>query len=383
MNRTIYLDNNSTTAIDRRVVQAMNAVHEQGYTNPASQHRLGQAARSRLEELRSEIIRMLGGDPGGRHPDRLVFTSGGTESNNLAVLGTLFDPSGTCRTSWIVSRLEHPSVTALAPLVQLRGGQVDWIPVAGDGRIRARSLIDRLSGQPGLVSLMLANNETGVVQPVGEIGMACRSCRIRLHTDAVQAVGKIPVDFRRLAVDMLSFSAHKFHGPRGIGGLLIGPDVALQPMLWGGFQQQGLRPGTEDLALVVGMHRALELALEEMDSGLNALRLRFEQSLKKAIPSVVIVGESTDRLPQTTCVAFPGLDRQALLLAADMRGLAISTGSACASGSSDPSPVLLAMGLPNEQIEGAIRVSLSRQTTASEIDRAVEILASIVEKMGS
>ena len=238
--------------------------------------------------------------------------------------------------------------------------------------------------KPHLVSVMLGNNETGVIQPVAEIAQLCRAAGAIMHTDAVQAAGKIPVKFRALGVDALTIAAHKFHGPRGIGALLVRHDVKLEPMLFGGFQQVGLRPGTEPTALAVGMCRALELWHIEGEARtrrLTELRDRFEAKLRAAVPDLVINGESAERLPHTSNIAFLGLDRQALVMALDLAGVACSTGSACASGSSEPSPVLLAMQAPAEVISSSLRFSLGAGITAAEIDEAAARIIKIVNDL--
>ena len=288
---------------------------------------------------------MLGARLTGLSADRLIFTSGGTEANNLALRGSTTAPG-----QLIVSAIEHPSVLQTADFLAhtepIASGS-RWIPRAGlrqppwrKGSIRVR-----------LVSVMLANHETGVLQPVEEMAAACREKAVLFHTDAVQAVGKIPLDFRRLDVDMLSFSAHKFHGPVGVGGLLLRHGLLPEPILHGGFQQRGIRPGTEPVALILGMRRALELwhrSASECARRLQRQRNRFEALLLQGLPGMAINGGEAARVPHTTNISFAGADRQALLMALDLAGIACSTGSACASGSSEPSPVLRAMGVSDD-----------------------------------
>ncbi len=381
----IYLDNNATTTLDPRVIETMHEYLQRGYVNPSSQHRPGQAARRELERLRHEIVEMLGGVTGGRSPDRLIFTSGGTESNNLALLGIGLDPRGQGTGRVVVSSIEHPSIGMTADVLAQRGCDVAQIPAGTSGQIEGPDVGDILNESTSLVSVMWANNETGVVQPIGSWCEAAHRHGALFHTDAVQAIGKTEVHFRESGADMLTLAAHKFHGPRGIGALLVKHDVVLRPILFGGFQQSGMRPGTEDVVLVAGLHRALQVYLDEGRAAreqMAALRDRLESGLLQRIPSAIVIGSLSERLPHTSCISFPGLDRQAILLAADMAGLAIATGSACASGSSEPSPVLTAMGLDPLAIEGAIRISLSRRTTVDEIDQAISIIAEIVGKIG-
>lgn len=373
--KQIYLDNNSTTEIDPSVVEVMNECYAAGYVNPASQHRSGQIARRRLESLRTEIVSMLGGKTEGMDADRLVFTSGGTESNNLAVLGLAMDADPSKRSDKdpkqiLVSAIEHPSVIAAGQALVEQGFSVRSIPVDRNGVVIVDEFRKLLSEPTRLVSLMLANNETGVIQPVKEVSEICREQGVLLHTDAVQAVGKIDVDFGQLDVDALSLTAHKLHGPRGIGALLTKHSVTLRPIIFGGFQQMAIRPGTEDVALVAGLHRALQLHSPERHLRMQQLRDELQCAILQSCPDAVINGGEAPRTPHTLNLSFPGVNRQALLMAADMAGLAISTGSACASGSSEPSPVLVAMGADLDVIEGSIRVSLGAFTTASEINQA-------------
>jgi cysteine desulfurase len=386
----IYLDNNSTTPIDPRVIEAMAAAWKDCGANPASQHAAGRKARRMLEDAREGILDLLGAKNGRMDADQLVFTSGGTEANNLALFGLVAltsagtkagvgplpnppPPNAPPRVG--VSPLEHPSISSALTELSRRG------VLFGNCAVTSAGIVDvtRWHEPPGptpcnLVSIMLANNETGIIQPVAEIASACHQERGALmHTDAVQAVGKIPVHFRGLGADAMTVAPHKFHGPLGIGALIIKHGIKLQPQLFGGFQQAGIRPGTENVALAVGFHTALKLAITELAkraAQMQSLRDELEEALRAELDKVVIIGESEARLPNTSCISFPGLDRQALVMALDLTGVACSTGSACASGSSEPSPSLVAMGLPQAVIQGAIRFSLGAFTTAEEITEA-------------
>ncbi len=382
---SIYLDYNSTTPIDPAVAAAMARCHAAGYVNPASQHQLGQQARTELESIRTSIIRQLGGSFRGMDTDTLIFTSGGTESNNLAVTGLALANSDVAKRV-ILSPVEHPSVLAVADYLKAHGFQVVTIPVDRQGVCKLDRLRELLAEPTALVSVQLANHETGVLQPVPEIAKLCHDHGALIHTDAVQAVGKIPVNFSQLGVDALTLTAHKFHGPRGIGGLLVRHGVTLQPMLFGGFQQMGLRPGTEDVALVTGMNAALELCTdntEQLREHLCSLRDRLLKLLLDEIPDLVVNGGAAEKVPQTLNVSLSDVDRQAFLMAADMNGIAISTGSACASGSSEPSPVLMAMRANQATIEGAVRISVGRTTTAEEIDHAAATFSRIFQHLSS
>ncbi|MEO8495770.1 MAG: cysteine desulfurase family protein [Planctomycetota bacterium] len=366
----LYLDNNATTAMLPEVAEVIHEAHRAGYVNPASQHQSGQRARRVLEDARERITKLLGGQTTGLKPDRLVFTSGGTESNNLALRGLTVDSRGA---NIVVSPVEHPSILETARQLERAGVEVRRLPVDRDGVVQADRLCELLDERTRLVSVMLGNHETGVLQPVEKIASVAREHGVPTHSDGVQAVGKIHIDFRALGVDALTLSAHKLHGPVGIGGLLLRHDVAPLPMLAGGFQQQGIRPGTESVALTLGFLRALELWAEqaaEIERHMCCMREMLETRLRAEIPSLVINGSAANRLPHTSNISFPGLNRQAIVLALDMAGVACSTGSACASGSSERSPVLIAMGLPEPVIEGSIRISSSRLTTAADIELA-------------
>jgi cysteine desulfurase len=372
----IYLDNNATTRLDPEVAEAMGRVWALGPLNPSSQHRAGRRARNLLDEAISEIGRGLGADvdsPGG---DSLVLTSGGTEANSLAVLG-IGDPAGPL----VISALEHPSVLEPARAEAQAGREVRLIPLTSAGQIDmavARELILARTPRPALVSVMSANNETGVLQPIAELAELCREAAILLHVDATQTVGKLPLDFDALGLAALSAAAHKFHGPVGIGLLLVRSGVSLRPALRGGEQQLGKRAGTEPVGLAVGMATALTIALRQLDASATRMRQcrdRLETGLLSDFPDLVIHGAAAPRLPGTSCVSFPGADRQAMLMALDIAGVACSSGSACASGSSRPSHVLAAMGVARELIDTALRFGFSRFSTADDADRAVELIS--------
>ncbi len=367
----IYLDNNSTTVIDPLVMDAMAECHRSGFVNPASQHRSGQIARERLETTRESIIELLGGEIKGMGTDELIFTSGGTEANNLVIRGLCGSSPGRV----LVSEIEHPSILGAAEHLVRKGFQVERIPVDQHGVVDLNELKAMLTRPARLLSVMLVNNETGVIQPIQEIAGLCRDKNILVHTDAVQAIGKIPINFGALGVDAMTFTAHKLHGPRGIGALMVRSGVQVAPILFGGFQQQAIRPGTEDVALACGLGTAISLGISELEKDstfIRSLRDRLERRLHEALDHVVVNGKGAERACHTSNVSLIGLNRQAFLMAADMAGLAISTGSACASGSSDPSHVISAMTDNSAIIESSLRISLSRMTTGSEIDSAAD-----------
>ncbi len=381
----IYLDHNSTTPTRPEVVEAMSRCYAAGYANPASQHQPGQRARRVLEDARQRVGKILGADLNCLKPDRLIFTSGGTEANNLAILG-IAQAGGNEAGRLIVSSIEHACVLEAAEHLLELGWRLDTLSVDRQGVVQTDALPSLLapttdvssseaSGETArLVSVMLANHETGVLQPIEQLAALCRSAGVPLHTDAVAAAGKVPIDFRSLGVTALSIAAHKFQGPLGVGALIVRHDATLAPMLFGGHQQEGLRPGTESVALAVGMQTALELWHKERDEHcrkLTALRDRFESKLKAGRPGVIVHSEAAARLPNTSNIAFPGLEGQILLLALDMAGIACSVGSACASGSTELSPTLRAMGLPNDIVASSLRFSVGATTTGSQIDEAV------------
>lgn len=393
----IYLDNNATTPIDPRVVDAMTRAWRECGANPASQHGPGRKARRMLEEAREGIAELLGAKTGGMDSDQVIFTSGGTEANNLAIFGLLAATKPGRRmpndvlilndVSILVSPLEHHSVLRAADELPRDGSRVEMFPVEPSGTVNvaeAARLIVIM--QPPLVCLMLANNETGVVQPVTRIAELCRRQSVLLHTDVAQAVGKIPVNFRELGADVMSVAPHKFHGPIGVGALVVRHGIKLQPQLHGGFQQAGLRPGTENVALAVGFHEALRLAVTELAeraARMQSLRDSLEDHLLREVPDAIVIGKDSPRLPNTSCIAFPGVDRQQLVIALDLAGVACSTGSACASGSSELSPALLAMGLPKAVAESAIRLSLGAFTTAEEAAEAARLISKTVNALRS
>jgi cysteine desulfurase len=392
MKKFIYLDHNSTAPMLPEVAHKMTECFAAGFVNPASQHRPGQMARKHLEDSRRKIANLLGAKTSGMDTDQLIFTSGGTESNNLAILGLVnaLDSESTNRPNLftpqhvLVSSIEHPSVIGAAEQLVRLGHSVDKIPVDQNGVCCVDRLDSMIHDNTKLVSLMLANNETGVVQPVKEVAQFCRDRSILFHTDAVQAVGKIPVHFRDLSVDALSFTGHKFGGPRGIGGLILKHGLTIAPLQYGGFQQMALRPGTEDVAIVAGMETALEIFYQNQNdyySNVLLLRNDLEKTLRNRFPSLVVNGARAPRLPHVSNLSFAGVDRQSFLMAADIEGLAISTGSACASGSSELSPVLLAMGLEKNIIENSVRISLGVSNTREEIDDTVEIISRVLNQL--
>jgi cysteine desulfurase len=369
----VNLDHNATTPVLPEVAEAMAACYGQGYANPASQHQAGRRARRVLEDAREAIGQVLGANLGGRQPDRVIFTSGGTEANNLAIFGLAH--AGSAEPGEIISSaIEHPSVQGPLAHLESLGWLVHRVGVTRDGMVRLDQFETLINPRTRLVSIMLGNNETGVLQPIANLARMAAAHGVPMHTDAVQVVGKLPVAFGALGVTALSLTAHKFHGPAGVGALLLAGGSRMSPFLLGGFQQGGLRPGTEPVALAVGLRRALELFQAEAEpraQRMRELRNRLEAALKAGFEGTRVNGVGASRLPHTSNLAFLGLDRQALAMALDLAGVACSTGSACASGSSEPSHVLLAMGCSREIVASSLRFSSGAETTAAEIDEAV------------
>lgn len=381
---SIYLDHNATTPIHPDVVRAMDRSYAEGYANPASQHRPGQQARKVLEDARERIAQILGADLTGNQPDRLIFTSSATEANNLAVLG-IARAGGAEPGQVIISAVEHPSVIEPAEQLMEQGWEYDGLAVDSHGVVRTELLPGLLTEKARLVSVTLGNHDTGVLQPVPRLAELCNRAGVPLHTDAAQVVGKLEVGFRQLGVASMSLGAHKFRGPLGIGALIVRHDVALRPLMFGGPHQWGKRPGTESVALAVGMLTALEIWQKERQDHtqrMTALRDRFESGLRAGVPGMIVNGGGARRLPNTSNVAFPGPDGQVLLMALDLSGVACSVGSACSSGSMELSPTLRAMGLANEIVARSLRFSLGATTTQAEVDEAVRRILHVYAELG-
>jgi cysteine desulfurase len=390
----IYLDHNSTTPIDPAVVEAMARAWKDFGANPASQHALGRKARRALEDAREGLLELLGANSSGMDADQLIFTSGGTEANNLALFGLITLPGmenyqhvqETFGSDLLISTVEHPSIQAAALELRRRGCRVRFASVTNSDNRTGSEFQDALNDLPQLCSVMLANNETGIIHPLAQIADECHERIAAIHTDAVQAVGKIPVNFRDLGVNAMTVAPHKFHGPLGIGALVLSHSEKLQPQVFGGFQQSGLRPGTENVALAIGFHEALKIATADLTNRaarMQSLCDQLENSLRAELLDLIVIGENSARLPNTSCIAFPGINRQALVMALDLAGVACSTGSACASGSSEASPTLVAMGLPKAVVEGSIRLSLGAFTTPAEVGEASRRIINCVKHLRS
>ena len=375
----VYLDHNATTPLHPEVLAAMLPFLTERFGNPSSLHAWGQEARQALEQARTTVARALGsGDK-----DSVVFTAGGTESDNLALLGAAAAQETRGR-HVIVSAVEHHAVLHAAAHLQRHGFAVTRLPVDGQGLLDPDEVRRAIRPDTILVSLLHGNNETGVLFPIDRVGRICRERGVTFHTDAVQSFGKLPLDVGALQVDLLSLSGHKIHGPKGVGALFIRRGTQMQALIHGGTQERSRRAGTENVAAAVGLARATELALLDQEAAakrLADLRDRLEHGLMSALRGVLRNGHAIERLPHTTNLAFAGAEAESLILALDLSGVGISSGAACSSGSLEPSHVLAAMGLPRERAESSVRFSLGRGTTPEEIARVLEILPPIVERM--
>ena len=376
----VYLDHNSTTPLAPEVLEAMKPYWLEEYGNASSIHWYGQRAKAAVEEARLEVARLINADPA-----EVVFTSGGTEGDNAAVLGVVEAAKSESR-HVITTSIEHHAVLYAARAVDQRGVQVTYVPVGPSGIVDPEDVERAIRPDTVLISVMHANNELGTIQPVEEIGRIAREHGIPFHSDAVQSVGKIPVDVRQLALDLLSLSAHKLGGPKGVGALYIRRGTALRPLLYGGHHERDRRPGTENVPGIVGLGKAASLAREHPEEEADRLRILrdcLEQGILRTVPQVRPNGHARRRLHTTTNLRFDGVDGEALVIALDLKGVACSTGAACSSGSLEPSHVLAAIGLTREQARSSIRFSLGRSSSGEDVDRALEVLPGVVERLRS
>jgi cysteine desulfurase len=376
--KRIYLDHNATTPMTREVLSAMLPYLTEEYGNASSIHAYGQNARDAVEKARASVARFLGALPAD-----IMFTSGGTESNNHAILGAVAAVPRPVR-HVITSAIEH--VAVLDPCRALLKGGIDLtiLPINSDGVVNVEDVRSAIRPETVLISLMLANNEIGTIQPIEKIGKIAAAKGIVFHADAVQAAGKIPIDVNNLGVNLLSISAHKFCGPKGVGALYIRKGTALAPLLYGGHSERDRRPGTEDVAAIAGMGRAAELAayaLAEDSQRIGRLRDRLERGLLERVPHAWINGARAPRVPNTANLTFPFIEGEAIVIALDLKGIACSTGAACSSGAVEPSHVLLALGLAPEDARASLRLSLGHQTTDAEIDFTLETIPPVIERL--
>lgn len=372
----IYLDHAATTPVREEVRDAMLPLLTERFGNPSSVHSWGREARAALEGARARLAAAIGAQPG-----EIVFTRGGTEADNLAVLGR----SRREREAPIVcSAIEHRAVLSSAAAAEAEGATLRLLPVTPAGVVDLEALEPLLAGNPSVVSAMWVNNEIGTVQPVREIAAACEKRGVAFHSDAIQALGKVPVRVDETPISLLSMSAHKIYGPKGTGALFVRKGTELAPLIHGGGQERKVRPGTEDVAGAVGFALAADLAVSEMEREalrLRTLRDRLEGALREGVPGLVVNGGDAERSPSILNVSVPGANSETLLLSMDMEGLAVSSGSACSSGAVRPSHVLTAMGLPEEVAGPSVRFSLGRGTTDAAIDRVISVFPRLMERL--
>jgi cysteine desulfurase len=374
----IYLDYNSTTPVDRAVLDAMLPYFADNFGNASSIHSSGQRGRSAVDAARDSVAALIGAKTA-----EIVFTSGGTEADNLALFGSVA-ASNHSRKHIITTAIEHHAVLNAAQALEKQGIDVTYVPVGASGIVDPQDVRRALRPETILISVMHANNELGTIQPIEEIGRIAAEADVYFHCDAVQSAGKLPLDVNRLGVDLLSISAHKIYGPKGVGALYVRAGTPLEPQFHGGHHERDRRPGTENVPGIVGFGKAAELArmrLTTDSARIESLRDRLEEMLVSSLASVRVNGDRSRRVPNTTNLAFTAAGGEALVIALDLRGVACSTGAACSSGAVEPSHVLLAIGLSPDEARSSLRFSLGRTTTAAEIDRAADIIPPAVERL--
>ena len=380
----VYLDNSATTAMAPEVIEAMLPYFSEEMGNAQSVHSFGQRAKAAVEKARREVAALINAAPA-----EIVFVSGGTEADNLAIRG-IAEAHGDHGRHIITTRIEHPAVLATCEALEAVGYRVTHLPVFRNGIVSVDDVRQAISDDTILISIMLANNETGTIEPIEQISAVVTDARSRgldhlhFHTDAVHAVGKTGLDVKRLGVDLLSLSGHKIHGPKGIGALYVRKGTRLKKLLYGGHHERDRRAGTENVPGIVGLGRAADLGRAQLDERIGRMReFRdcLEQQITSRFPDVRINGDKQERLPNVSNMSFDGVDGESLLIALDLKGIAVSTGSACASGSLEPSHVLQALGLTRDEVRGSLRFSLGAYTTRAEIDYAVSALAETLTRL--
>ncbi|MEZ6134526.1 MAG: cysteine desulfurase family protein [Pirellulaceae bacterium] len=377
----IYLDNNATTQLDPLVAERLLQLSQTLIANPSSQHRAGRQALALLESAKTDLLRVVDAPCAGMDTANIILTSGGTEANNLAVHSFCHARPGAI----IVGATEHPSIIAAAQHSLLCGRRVHYLSVDQGGLHDLNQLEEWLKGEPvAIVSVMLGNNETGVLADLQAICQLCQRYSVPVHSDVVQAVGKVPMSMQQMGLSALTITAHKLHGPVGIGALIALNSIPIEPLLVGGGQQVGMRAGTEPVILAVAFAEAMLQITAAQEAGvyqsLGKLRDQFESAMLE-LPHTQVIAQSSPRLPHTSNISFGGTDRQALHMALDLAGVACSAGSACSSGSSRPSPILLAMGLPDDLVQSCLRFSFSKFTTASDVNQAIDIIHRVTAKL--
>ena len=376
--RRVYFDHSATTHVLKEVYDAMTPYFLERFGNPSSIHSYGREAKVALEDARKKVAELISADPA-----EIVFTSGGTESDNLAIKGTAMY-KGKMKGHIITTTIEHHAILEPCEFLKRFGFEVTHIPVSSEGLVDVGQIESAIKNDTVLITVMAANNEIGTIQPIREIGKLARSKGIPFHTDAVQAIGKMPVDVKADNIDMLSLSAHKFHGPKGVGALYVRKGTKLEPILQGGGQERGLRSSTVNVAGAIGLGKAAEIAKRDMEMTCQKM-MRLRDKMFKAVPELVphsyVNGHRTTRLVNNAHFRFDYIEGEGLILQLDFKGIAASTGSACSTGSLEPSHVLLALGLTHEQAHGSLRVTLGRENTEEEVDYLLEVLPEVVEKL--
>ena len=376
--RRVYLDHNATTPVDPEVLAAMLPFFADEFGNASSIHSFGQRTRAAVERARESVAALV-----GARPAEIVFTSGGTESDNHAIFGVVAAARGE-RKHVITTAIEHHAVLNACQAVERSGVEVTYLPVGREGRVDPDDVRRSIRPETVLITVMHANNELGTLQPIEEIGRIAAEADVYFHTDAVQSAGKVALNVDRLGADLLSISGHKLYAPKGVGALYVRKGTRLKPLLYGGHHERDRRPGTENVAGIVGLGRAAELAqrsLPEQSARMAALRDRLEQGLLEQVPHAQVNGSREHRTPNTTNITFPFIEGEALVIALDLKGLACSTGAACSSGAIEPSHVLTAIGLPPEDARASLRFSLGRENTEEDVAFALTVIPSAVEHL--
>ncbi|HWG49141.1 MAG TPA: cysteine desulfurase family protein [Candidatus Acidoferrales bacterium] len=371
----VYLDNNATTPVLPEVFEALKPFYLERFGNASSIHQYGQHARAAVEKARASVAGLF-----NCRPAEVIFTGGGTEGDNTAIFGLVRSGDHI-----VTSAIEHHAVLNTCKRLEQMGCEVTYVPVNGRGQIEPDDVRKALRPNTRLISIMMANNETGVLQPVEEIGKIAREADVFFHTDAVQAAGKVPIDVEKIGCDVLSISGHKLHAPQGTGAMYIRKGTLIQPLLYGGSHERQRRAGTENLPGIVGLGKAAELAAEWLKNGgateMAAMRDRLQQRVLAEVEAAGVNGEGAARVPNTTNLWFDYIEGEALVIALDLKGLAVSSGAACSSGAIEPSHVLLSMGLPHERARASLRISLGKQTTAEDVEFAINVIPETVGRL--
>ena len=374
----IYMDHSATSPVDPEVFEAMKPYFVDNFGNASTLYSLGRDARKAMEAARENVASLI-----GAKPEEVIFTSGGTESDNIAIKGTAYHLKNKGN-HIITSAIEHPAVRETCKYLEKNGFEVTYLPVYEDGIVKVSDLEDAITDKTILITIMHANNEIGTIQPISEIGKIARENKIYFHTDAVQTVGKIPVNVEEMNVDMLSLSAHKVYGPKGIGALYVKKGVRLEPIIHGGGHEKGLRPGTENVSGIVGLGKACELAeknLLEDTKYITNLRDKLIDGILDSVEQSYLDGHRTKRLPNNVNLRFTGIEGESLVLHLDSKGVAASTGSACSSKSLEPSHVLIALGLEHVEAHGSLRLTLGKENTEEEVDYVITAVKEVVETL--